>query len=189
MPRQPQQNAHVVSGDTAYIDVSTRKHPDTWTLVDVVDLPKVLDGRGRWHAHEIGRCATLYVDRFCNLGNGRGYAQRLHRVLVGLDGVRSKIVDHADGDGLNNRRVNLRVTSYGRNKSNSVKRSACSSRFKGVHAMNGKWRAAIRCDHNRFFLGDFSTEEAAARAYDDAARRLFGEFACLNFGQREDVQR
>lgn len=89
------------------------------------------------------------------------------------------VVDHIDGDGLNNTRNNLRVCSQLDNLQNSRKKADTSSRYKGVtwDRQKDRWKARIRQE----LLGLFRSEEDAARAYDDAARRRFGEFARLNF--------
>lgn len=93
-------------------------------------------------------------------------------------------VDHIDGDGLNNRRVNLRIVTHRQNIWNRKKNvNPTSSKFKGVslYKKSGRWVAYIAAHGKRRHIGYFDDEEAAARAYDAEARRLHGEFACLNF--------
>ena len=94
-------------------------------------------------------------------------------------------VDHRDGNGLNNRRSNLREA---RRRSNSANRRAGSikTQYKGVAQQpNGAWCARIRMpDGRRPSLGSFATVEEAAQVYDVAARLVHGEFACLNFPQK-----
>jgi hypothetical protein len=87
-------------------------------------------------------------------------------------------VDHEDGDGLNNSRQNLRAATSTQNRGNCRKRKG-ASRFKGVswHRATGKWRAQLGKVH----LGIFTSEVEAACAYDEAARRQFGDFAHVNF--------
>jgi hypothetical protein len=93
-------------------------------------------------------------------------------------------VDHANGDGLDNRRANLRPASQLLNARNLRKRQGTSSRFKGVCRLpDGRWQANIRINGHSRHLGWFVDEEAAAGAYDNAARELFGEFAAVNFPQ------
>jgi hypothetical protein len=92
-------------------------------------------------------------------------------------------VDHEDRNGLNNLRSNLREATHAQNAANRGKRSdAQSSAYKGVHRRGGKWRAMISSDGEKVYLGNFANELSAAYAYDLAARELFGEFACTNFG-------
>lgn len=104
---------------------------------------------------------------------------RLHRYI--LDVPKGMAVDHIDGNGLNNRRTNLRVVTPQQNSFNRRKITSKSSRYKGVHARgNGKFRAAIRVNGKLINIGTFSTELDAAKAYNILALKYFGEFACLN---------
>jgi hypothetical protein len=104
----------------------------------------------------------------------------MHRFL--LQAPAGTQVDHRDNDGLNNRRSNLRLATGSQNRQNSASRIG-SSRFKGVswHKAAGKWVAVIKTDRQQRYLGLFVNELDAARAYDAAARELFGEFALPNF--------
>lgn len=106
----------------------------------------------------------------------------LHRFLMGCHSGDGILIDHINGNTLDNRRSNLRRATRGQNNSNSIKCRG-TSRFKGVYwyKRHAKWHAQIKCDSRRFHLGYFSIEEDAARAYDETARRLYGEFACLNY--------
>lgn len=92
-------------------------------------------------------------------------------------------VDHVNGDTLDNRRENLRCATKDQNQQNRRKTGRASSQWKGVwrHHQNETWCAEIKVNKEKIGLGSFKSEEAAARAYDAAARRWFGEFARLNF--------
>lgn len=90
------------------------------------------------------------------------------------------VVDHVDGDGLNNRRNNLRVCTVGQNCYNLRTQRGGTSRFRGVYWSRGAWRAQIR-DGRQIYLGTFTTEREAAEAHDAAARERFGEYATSNF--------
>lgn len=104
----------------------------------------------------------------------------MHRLLMGFP---KGEVDHEDGDGLNNRRSNLRVATRRQNACNRRKADGTISRFKGVSlTATGKWRAYIAPDGKQRHLGHFIDERDAARAYDEAAIELWGEFARTNFG-------
>jgi hypothetical protein len=105
----------------------------------------------------------------------------LHRMILGVATHKVK-VDHADRDTLNNQKDNLRKCNTRLNLGNSRKTSkACSSRFKGVCRDGKKWQAYIRHRGKMRKLGYFSCEEDAARAYDKAAREVFGQFVRPNF--------
>jgi hypothetical protein len=96
--------------------------------------------------------------------------------------------DHIDGDGLNNRRANLRTATQLQNMMNRHGKRGGSSRFKGVWAdmspRNSKvWRSAIRIDGKLKYLGRFHTEEDAGAAYAAAANAYFGEFARTTKGK------
>lgn len=110
----------------------------------------------------------------------------LHREILGAPaGVD---VDHRNGDGLDNRRENLRLARRAQNARNQMKRAG-TSRFKGVsrNARSGRWYAAICANGVSRFIGSFSSEEEAARAYDKAAVETHREFARLNFPSSEGV--
>ena len=93
--------------------------------------------------------------------------------------------DHINHDNLDNRRANLRICTPSQNQANTKKRPGCSSRFKGVswEKRECKWQAYIKVNGKQRNLGHFTDEQDAARAYDEAARQMFGEFALCNFEQ------
>lgn len=105
----------------------------------------------------------------------------MHRRVMG-DPV-GMHVDHINGDGLDNRRANLRLCTHAQNQMNKNKEVSCVSRFKGVnfYKKTNKWTAKIKHDGKWVWLGYHFTQEDAARAYDAGAERLFGEFAKKNF--------
>lgn len=104
-----------------------------------------------------------------------------HEILPPPDGL---LVDHKNHNGLDIRRENLRLATYAENIQNARKtRAKTSSRYKGVDYVKatGKWRARICVNGRRIFLGSFDSELDAALAYDEAAKKYFGEYACTNF--------
>jgi hypothetical protein len=143
-------------------------------------------GDGRFTVIDQGDAKLLAAHRWSYSGGyakgydvGRGQYVGLHRVLIGdRPGM---VVDHINGDRLDNRRANLRHVSLSANRCNSVPIGG-TSRFKGVsyYPSRRKWRATICLNRKVAFLGFFDSEEAAARAYDQRARLLHGEFAKTN---------
>jgi len=102
----------------------------------------------------------------------------MHAVIMG-----SKSIDHADHNGLNNQRYNLRFATTSQNTANQRIRSDNTSGFKGVSLdrRNNRWQSYIRINGSRMGLGSYPDPVDAAIAYDYAARELFSEFAFLNF--------
>lgn len=92
------------------------------------------------------------------------------------------LVDHIDGNRLNNRRYNLRTCDNHGNCRNRGKSKNNQSGYKGVflRKKTGTWICSITKNRKKVFLGDFKTKEEAALAYNEAAIRLHGEFAKLN---------
>lgn len=90
-------------------------------------------------------------------------------------------IDHHNNNSLDNRRFNLRICTHSNNLGNQKPQTGGSSKYKGVswHKKNQKWRAQI--GKKRHSLGYFDNEIDAAKAYDKAAKELFGEFANVNF--------
>lgn len=144
-------------------------------LVDDEDLPLV--SRMKWSAtprHSPGR--TIWYAQTRVRGNGLVY---LHRLLL----PNVPRIDHKSTDGLDCRRENLRPATQGQNCANQRKQSQpTSSRWKGVcwHKGGQKWMAYVNRSGRREYLGLFTEEVGAAQAYNDAALRLWGEYARLN---------
>lgn len=107
----------------------------------------------------------------------------MHRVilerLLGRELVKGEYVDHKNGDGLDNRRANLRLATNSQNQLNQRRNSANTSGYKGVgwHRARKGFRARIKFQGKRLELGIFKTAEEAHEAYKQAALRYAGEFA------------
>lgn len=111
----------------------------------------------------------------------------LHRVImariVGRVLKSHEIVDHIDGNGLNNCRINLRLCTRAEDLRNRRMPKHNTSGYKGVSwdKQRGMWIAIIRAHKTRHYLGHYDDPIEAAKAYDTAARDLHGDFARLNF--------
>lgn len=138
----------------------------------------------KWHAKKSR--STWYVARYVGKESGKELRITMHQQLL----PSHELVDHRDGDGLNNQLHNLREATKQQNQQNRVSRVG-ASKYKGVSwsKSHRKWLAYIGTNADeltaagtkRRYLGYFSEESAAAKAYDAAAHLLFGEFAKLNF--------
>jgi hypothetical protein len=107
----------------------------------------------------------------------------MHRLVLHLP-PRLPSVDHVNGDGLDNRRSNLRTASFAGNAHNRGLSSNNRSGFKGVgfESKTGRAVAYIKLGYRTRRLGTFDTPRDAALAYDEAALRLHGEYARTNAG-------
>ncbi len=105
---------------------------------------------------------------------------QMHRFILGLTDPKMH-TDHINGNGLDNRRCNLRACSPSQNKCNTKKQINNASGYKGVylHKQAKRWRAAIQLHNKRISLGLYGTPEEAYAAYCKAALELHGEFAHL----------
>jgi hypothetical protein len=104
----------------------------------------------------------------------------LHRVI--MNAPKGIEVDHVDGNGLDNRKKNLRLATHIENHHNQKPQQSCSSQYKGVSLdkHSNKWTARISNNGISHFLGRFQLEEEAALAYNEAAMKYHQEFAYLN---------
>jgi hypothetical protein len=157
------------------------------------DVVALVAGR-RWVIHnKVPRHSRVYFATHVRVPHPHQVI--LHRMIAGAPA--GLVVDHRNGNTLDNRRENLRICETRLNVANAVKKGIpASSAFKGV-----SW-----CEHHQAWLGElrltvggrrtyplkkrFTSEVEAALAYDDAARRTYGEFACVNFpkpGERSCV--
>lgn len=145
------------------------------TIVDAADFEWL--SQWTWCAHWDKSTRRFYAVR--NEPRSSGHSTiRMHQVILGR-----KNIDHRNRDGLDNRRENLRGCTQSQNNANASRRSDNTSGFRGVHwfAPRDMWHAQIHVGGRKYSLRYWATAEAAALAYDEAAKRLYGEFAVLNF--------
>lgn len=109
----------------------------------------------------------------------RGKQISMHRLL--LNAPSNLHVDHINGNGLDNRRENIRLCSRSENMANSPRRSGSKSQYKGVSVQGNRFRAQGSKDRKIHYLGLFTSEIEAAKAYDAWAKEYHGQFARLNF--------
>jgi hypothetical protein len=137
-------------------------------IIDVADLPLVRGGN--WQANP--QPHATYAQRMM-----AGRARLMHRVIMGEpEGL---LVDHIDGDGLNNRRSNLRTATQSQSQHNKGVQRNNTSGFKGVRwkADKGMWVARIDLHGKRKHVGYFGTAEDAHAAYCRASADLHGAFS------------
>lgn len=147
-----------------------------YAKVDQQDYEKL--NEHKWYAK---RCINHFYAHRRNESN-RNVA--MHRVI--MKPGRGYCVDHINGDGLDNRKDNLRIVTIAENNYNKRKsKNVRSSQYKGVSIdkRTNRWRAIIYYKYRKINLGMFADEIDAAKAYDEAAKELFAKFAKFNLGE------
>jgi len=146
-----------------------------YALVDDEDFEFL--NQWKWCAHKDGK--IFYVIRGIRVGK-KTKTILMHRVI--MNPFPNQEVDHINGNGLDNQRLNLRICNHAENSRNSKGWNSTDAHpFKGVFREGNKWRAIIKFQYKSIYLGRFDIKEDAALAYDKKARELFGEFAEPNF--------
>lgn len=102
-----------------------------------------------------------------------------HRVILKVP--KKLKVDHINHNGLDNRRINIRICTQKENSRNMLGHKKSTSKYKGVSLHKGLWLSQIRTNGKNYLIGKFKNELHAAMAYDLWAKELFGKFAYLNF--------
>lgn len=145
---------------------------DAIALVDDEDFEKIQ--KSNWHVTPKG-----YAARGVNMGNGKTKGYIMHREIMGLLHHDGKIVDHINGNKLDNRKSNLRICTNAENKSNCKPYSNNKSGYKGVYKekKGRKYTAQIRVNGEIFYLGSFLDPKKASAAYLNAAIAMKGDFA------------
>lgn len=175
--------------------VITLGDSDLIAWVDEVDAP--LAGMG-WYAKKAGtkEFPHYYACSRATIGRTR-MDYFLHNVvweaMMGTPLPSGFLVDHINGDKLDNRRENLRLATRADNEANKKKRRTqsggkTSSKYKGVNKPKDrkKFRATLTFQHRQINLGSFESEREAAEAYNKAAIEYYGEFAYINEFEEDD---
>jgi len=153
------------------------------TLIDASDFDYV----NQWKWCVTGKGYVIRRLKVHEKQPGDSSIAYLHRVIMlppkGMN------VDHINGVKLDNRRCNLRNCTPAQNRQNIARKSGSVSMYKGVfwNKRASIWVSELTCNYEKKWLGCFKQEEDAARAYDAAAIKYFGEFARLNFPIREEA--
>lgn len=146
-----------------------------FAIVDDADFERV--NQFKWHACKSRNTKSIF---YAQRHTPRPFRKLIILHIFLMNSPKGTDVDHIDGNGLNCRRENMRLATKAQNQWNRGKNSTNTSGYKGV-SFQGKWRASIKVNGNRIWLGTFPTAELAARAYDEAAKKYHDEFAFLNF--------
>lgn len=150
------------------------------TVIDAIDGDLV---QFKWYAQKQSDDLFRVQRNATYSGSKTRTTVLLHRVILERmlmrPIVRKELVDHIDGNPLNNRRSNLRLAFQGQNRANSRISRNNKSGYKGVYWRKDMktWRAQIRKDKVIIHLGYFNTPEEAHQAYCEAAVKYHGEFA------------
>lgn len=157
-----------IDGDIAYVPLTMGYE----AIIDAADA-HLVDGVC-WQANKSRN--VVYAARHKRCGGKRSFIT-MHRVIISAPA--NVAVDHINGDGLDNRRSNLRLVSNTENMWNMRRPSSNTSGFKGVTWNNNikKWRARIKVYGEYRYLGSFADPKEAHAAYCKAAALHFGEYA------------
>ena len=172
------------------IDISTKKHPNTFAMVDDEDYDRL--NAHKWYPAK-QKTGMIYVQRVPWKKGGKGRKPTfMHREVMGTP--EGKFTDHKYHNGLDNQKQNLRQCTTSQNGANKRKQhNKTLSKYKGVTMFSTTnrakpWVASIIKNSKSYYLGTFKTEEEAAIAYNNKAIELFGEYACLNYLTQEAIQ-
>lgn len=145
-----------------------------FAVVDAEDYERL--AQHKWHCRKA-------KNNFYAFRRKQNKMVSMHREII--NAPEGLLVDHIDGNGLNNRKGNVRLCTYAQNACNRRPNRNTRSKYKGVsfHKRDKKWEAQIMWNGKGIYLGRFDNEIEAAVTYDRKAEELFGEFAYLNFAK------
>lgn len=143
-------------------------------LYDEADTTLLADHH--WYIWQSTLQPTLYYAVANIRVEGRRTTKKMHSLITGL-----RDVDHVNRNGLDNRRQNLRPATRSQQGANTPSRGG-TSQYRGVYwdRTRNSWLVRININQKHRFIGRFSSEEEAAKAYDEVALATWGEFATLN---------
>jgi len=147
-----------------------------FAIVDEEDFARV--SAFEWRAVRARQTNDNWYAKRTESKDGATLNVYMHRFILGVPG--GVEVDHADRDGLNNTRENLRECSRSLNCANKQLERPASG-YRGVSFVKGKWQARVTVDGRVRSLGVYLSAEEAARVRDAFVSQLYGEFAVLNF--------
>ncbi len=174
-------------------NTTTSNHRKYIALVDDDDFIKV--SQHKWNVAHAG--TNIYAGTTI-INNKKKSSIRMHRFIMGCSIGDGRIIDHKDGNGLNNQKSNLRECNLAQNGANRRPKRNGTSKYLGVSLHKTKktyfrkstqtmevshstqWQSAIRLSGKSLYLGSFNNEEEAALSYNEAAKKYHGEFARLN---------
>lgn len=109
-------------------------------------------------------------------GKAKNYAvhRLIWKMLYGVDPIS---IDHIDGNRTNNKISNLREATHQQNMMNRKKRCDSKNKYKGIYKVKNRWVAEIWFMNKRYYLGSFKTDQEAGFAYEEASKKLHGNFA------------
>ena len=152
------------------------------------ELYALIDGNDYEWLNQWKWCANYIKPNYCCARRKAKKNKRIiymHRLI--MTAPSNMQVDHINHNGLDNRRLNLRLVTNTQNAWNQ-RSAGGGSKYKGIYwnLRDRLWYANIMKNGKRVFLGCYKTEITAAKAYDKTAREYFGEFACLNFQLKDN---
>lgn len=170
-PRPIKPIIYPIGPSVAYVPLSKGLH----SLIDSCDIPYV----GQWNWRAEVHPGRIYARRIKSRHeDGDASAIRLHRDIIGAP--RAYLVDHKNGNPLDNRRSNLRLASHQQNRHNSSISCVNKTGVKGISkTKSGKWVSRIKIKDKEIHLGTFTYKSEAGDAYARASKAHHGEFARL----------
>lgn len=163
--------------------IITLTNSDELTIVDDIDYDYLI--QWNWQLGDTGHSKRIQRTTLINKIITTIYMSK--EITIRMDLNLTNQIDHIDRDIFNNQRFNLRAATRSQNKANNNLYKNNTTGYKDVHFHNlhQKYCARISINNKRIQLGYFEDAEDAAKAYDKAAIKYFGQFASLNFPERK----